>query len=427
MPNPADFIALSKRQGVPEGDAYRYEELSRLNSDLLTLQRELARKNADLEREITERNRVETALRQSDARLRFTLEATHVGQWDLDLVTGDVQRTLGHDLIFGYDSLQSEWSYDLFLNRHCHPADRALFDQKFKEALAKGQSWESEYRFIHTDQSVRWMWAKGDVYLRDGDKPLRMAGLIMDITDRKKIEQDHQRLATELNRSNTDLEQFAYVASHDLQEPLRAVAGCVQVLQKRYKGSLDAGADELIGHTVEGVSRMQTLINDLLAYSRIATRGQEFVSSDLAGVVGRALASLQSSVKESAAVVTQDTLPTIKADRGQMTQLFQNLIGNALKYRGTAAPNVHIGVQRHEGEWVFSVRDNGIGIKKEFFDRIFILFQRLHNRTKYTGTGIGLAICKKIVERHGGRIWVESEPGNGSTFFFTIPDQEEKS
>jgi light-regulated signal transduction histidine kinase (bacteriophytochrome) len=269
------------------------------------------------------------------------------------------------------------------------------------------------------------MWAKGAVYLKDGDKPLRMAGLIMDVTDRKKVEEEHQRLAAELTRSNTDLEQFAYVASHDLQEPLRAVAGCVQVLQRRYKGKLDARADELIGHTVEGVTRMQTLINDLLTYSRIATRGDEFTDTDLGGVVGQALAHLQSSVKESGAVVTQDCLPTLEADRGQMTQLFQNLIGNALKYRGDATPAVHIGAQRREGEWVFSVRDNGIGIKTEFFDRIFILFQRLHTRAQYTGTGIGLAICKKIVERHNGRIWVESEAGKGSTFFFTIPDPEE--
>jgi light-regulated signal transduction histidine kinase (bacteriophytochrome) len=204
------------------------------------------------------------------------------------------------------------------------------------------------------------------------------------------------------------------------------VAGCVQVLQKRYKGNLDARADELIGHTVEGVNRMQTLINDLLAYSRIATRGQEFASTDFTGVVETALANLQGSLKESEAIVTLDALPTVMADRGQITQLFQNLIGNALKYRRPeAAPNVHIGVQRHEGEWLFSVRDNGIGIGKEFFDRIFILFQRLHTRVQYTGTGIGLAICKKIVERHGGRIWVESEPGNGATFLFTIPAREE--
>lgn len=233
----------------------------------------------------------------------------------------------------------------------------------------------------------------------------------------------HLRISAEnLARSNAELEQFAYVASHDLQEPLRAVSGCVQILQKRYHDQLDAYAGELIGHTVAGAARMQTLIHDLLAFSRIGTRGKEFEPTECNAVVNQALANLAVAVKESAAQVTVADLPTVQADATQLTHLFQNLIGNAVKYRGERAVEIHVAADRQQTGWRFRVRDNGIGIAPEYFARIFVIFQRLHTRKEYTGTGIGLAICKKVVERHGGRIWLESEPGNGSTFFFTLPD-----
>jgi PAS domain S-box-containing protein len=248
-----------------------------------------------------------------------------------------------------------------------------------------------------------------------------------DITDTVFLEVERQRLNTELTRSNADLQQFAYVASHDLQEPLRAVSGCVQIIDKRYRSQLDVSAEELIGHTVDGVRRMQTLISDLLDFSRIAKPGDGFVSTDLDLALGEALANLEASIRETDARVTRDPLPTILADRGQMTRLFQNLVGNALKFRGSSKPIINIGVHRADHAWRFSVRDNGIGIQKDYFDRIFVLFQRLHTRDKYPGTGIGLAICKKIVERHGGLISVESAPGVGSTFSFTVPDKEVRS
>ncbi len=225
----------------------------------------------------------------------------------------------------------------------------------------------------------------------------------------------------ELKRSNEDLEQFAYVASHDLQEPLRMITNYLQLLRQRYKDKLDASADDFIGFALDGSKRMHQLIHDLLTYSRVGTHGKEFVRTDCAQALANALANLRVAIEESRAEITHDPLPTVRGDEVQLTQLFQNLIGNAVKFRGEAAPRIHIGVQRTGTEWEVSVRDNGIGIAPEDFQRIFIVFQRLHSREKYPGTGIGLSVCKKIVERHGGRIWVESKPGHGTTFYFTLP------
>jgi light-regulated signal transduction histidine kinase (bacteriophytochrome) len=241
------------------------------------------------------------------------------------------------------------------------------------------------------------------------------------ITARKKMELELQTQAQALEKSNAELEQFAYVASHDLQEPLRAVAGCSQILQRRYGAQLDAGGEELIRHIVDGADRMHRLIHDLLAYSRVDRQKIELVPVDAGDAVRRALANLSEAIREAGASVACDTLPTVPADPAQLTQLFQNLIGNAIKYRGHAAPRVGVAVQQTGAEWEFSVRDNGIGIEPQYFERIFNLFQRLHTRNEYPGTGIGLAICKKIAQRHGGRIWVKSVPGHGSTFYFSIP------
>ncbi|MBU4426123.1 MAG: HAMP domain-containing protein [Proteobacteria bacterium] len=262
--------------------------------------------------------------------------------------------------------------------------------------------------------------------------------LAKEMAERKRTQQVLRERTEALERSNRDLEEFAYIASHDLQEPLRMVASYTQLLARRYKGKLDSDADEFIAYAVDGATRMKALINDLLSYSRVGTKGKDFEPTDCEAVFDRTLDNLQKAVEESGAKLTHDSLPTVMADDMQLGQLFQNLIGNAVKFQSEEPPSIHMSCERIEESaignrqsamnkgWIFSVRDNGIGIDPEFTKRVFIIFQRLHKRGEYPGTGIGLAICKKIVERHGGRIWVESQSGKGSTFYFTIPRREEK-
>lgn len=245
--------------------------------------------------------------------------------------------------------------------------------------------------------------------------------LVREQRDLVRAQQSLEESIAELARSNADLQQFAYVASHDLQEPLRMVASYTQLLARRYKGKLDSDADEFIGYAVDGASRMQRLINDLLAYSRVTAQDKVFERVDCNGLVEEVLSNLRVAVEENRAVVTHDPLPTVMADGGQLGQLFQNLIGNAIKFRGKEPPKVYVSAERRTGEWLFSVRDNGVGVDPQYAERIFVIFQRLHNREEYPGTGMGLAICKKIVERHGGRIWVVSQTGQGATFHFTLP------
>jgi signal transduction histidine kinase/CHASE3 domain sensor protein len=279
----------------------------------------------------------------------------------------------------------------------------------------------------------------GDLARRDGLTPLpiefacaplrefgELRGAVLtfrDVAERRAAQLTLEERNRELGRSNADLEQFAYVASHDLQEPLRAVVSYLQLLERRYGAQLDERATRYIGHAVDGGHRMQALITDLLTYSRVGRRGDAMERIEFQDIFDRALNHLQIAIEESEAVVSyQEPMPSIVADPTQMLQLIQNLLANAIKFRGDAAPRIHVSAERIDGAWRFAVRDNGIGIAPEYRDRVFVLFQRLHGREEYAGTGIGLAVCKKIVERHGGELWVESTEGGGSTFKFTIPD-----
>jgi PAS domain S-box-containing protein len=278
---------------------------------------------------------------------------------------------------------------------------------------------------------TRWVSVTGEPVYDENGRFRGYRGVGSDITERKHAEAQLRRAhdelakkADELQRSNAELEQFAYVASHDLQEPLRMVSSYTQLLAKRYKEQLPAEAQEFMHFTVDGAARMKQLIEDLLAYSRVGTKGKEFKPVALEAPLKRAVTNLRAAIEESGAAVTSDTLPTVDIDEVQLAQLFQNLIGNGLKFKGQAAPRIHVSAREENAEWRVSISDNGIGIEPQYFERIFMLFQRLHAMGEYPGTGIGLAICKKVAERHGGRIWVTSTPGAGSTFHFTLPRKD---
>lgn len=302
-----------------------------------------------------------------------------------------------------------------------HPQDAAKTTEAFYRVRQSKGSGVINFRALHKSGRVIDVQALMITILKD-DKPVGKRGVMMDVTERQRLVNAQTRYATMLRRSNEELQQFAYVASHDLQEPLRMVTSYLQLLESRYSDNLDADAHEFIGYAVDGAVRMKALITDLLVYSRVDGGEKDFEEFDLQLSLNKALADMALKIEDSGAVITYDPMPSIKADRTQITQLFQNLISNAIKFqRGSNVPQVHIGVMRKENEWQFSVRDNGIGIGSQYMDRIFVIFQRLNRKDEYPGTGIGLAICKKVVERHGGRIWVESTVGEGTTFYFTIP------
>jgi len=290
--------------------------------------------------------------------------------------------------------------------------------------ITSGREWTGEFHNKKKNGELYWEKAKISPIKNKDGVITHFVALKEDVTALKLAEEALKRHTEELERSNRELEQFAYVASHDLQEPLRIVAGYVQLLSRRYKGKLDEKAEEFISFALDATKRMQALISDLLAYSRIGAGGKDFGSVDMEKVLDSTLLDLNPALSERGAEVTRSPLPSVKGDEPQLRRLFQNLIGNAVKYC-SEMPRIHVSAEKKADSWLFSIRDNGIGIAPRHHDRIFQIFQRLHAKNEYSGTGIGLAICKKVVENHGGRIWVESEAEKGSTFYFTIPTRGE--
>ena len=374
----------------------------------------------NLEKSGTERKRMEVAVREALRYAESIVETVRepLVVLDIDLKILSANRSFYNTFKVIPDETIGNFIYDLGNQQRDIPRLRTLFEDILPKNT-KFDNFEVEHDFPIIGRKIMLLNARR-IYRKDiGTQMILLA--IEDITEHKRREEELKKLSEELARSNTDLRDFAYVASHDLKKPLQSIEGFAKLLGRRYKGKLDAKADEFIEYIGSGVKRMQMLIKDLLEYSQVGAKEKKFKPTDCSGVVQKAVGNLQAAIEESNAVVTYDELPTVMVDTPQMISLFQNLIDNAIKFRGEEAPRVHISAERKGDEWVFSIRDNGIGIDPKDSEQIFGMFQRLHGSTEYPGTGIGLAICKKIVGQHGGHIWVESELGKGSTFFFTLP------
>lgn len=372
------------------------------------------------------RRQAEHATHESEARFRSLTELSSDWYWEQDAEYRFVQvsRGISESIHIPQEAFigKRRWELDVIglapEEVRAHIADlharRTFQDLEFATRDASGK--------------LHWVSVSGQPIFDEEGRFTGYRGIGKDITRRKTDEaalreahDELERKARELTRSNDELQQFAYVASHDLQEPLRMVSSYTQLIVRRYDAQLDADGREFMGYIVDGAARMKQLIEDLLAYSRVGTRGAGLQDVDSGTALDKALANLRAAREASGAEVTRGDLPQVIADGAQLVQLFQNLIGNAMKFRGKEPPRIHVEAQEQAEAWVFTVKDNGIGLDPQYSDRIFLMFQRLHNKAEYAGTGIGLAICKKIVERHGGRIWVDSRPGEGATFGFTLP------
>ena len=372
----------------------------------------------ELNAEIAERNKAQAELAREKALTDYIIDSLPgvFYLFDEQGVMHRWNRNLEKVIGYTHEEIANMSPLDMFTGQ-----DREHIYQAIHQVFVDGRG-EAEASYCTRDGRLIPHAFTGVRVEVDG-KPM-LIGVGIDITGRKQMEQRLEAANLELQRSNQELEQFAYVASHDLQEPLRMVSSYTQLLEKRYKDQLDDSARTFIHYAVDGATRMQGLINDLLAYSRIATKGNEFKLLSSQRAFESALANMQGLIDEIQAEVTNDPLPEIVGDFGQLARVFQNLLSNALKYRKKEiTPRIHVSAEDEDTEWRFSVQDNSIGMDPQYANRIFQIFKRLHTAREYPGTGMGLSLCKRIIERHGGRIWVESEPNVGSTFFFTIPKQ----
>jgi PAS domain S-box-containing protein len=360
--------------------------------------------------DITDRKQAEETLRRERELLRAIIDTVPAMITLYEPDTKRLQLNREFERLIGW-STQDAVGVSLIEQCYPDPDEREQIRQ-FMESCREG--WMDIRMRARDGRIIETSWA--NVRLTNG----LQIGIGIDITARKRAE-------TEVRRANAELQQFAHIVSHDLQEPLRTVGSFVSLLAKRYQGRFDADAEEYIAFAVDGARRMQQMIQDLLAYSRMGGQAREFTPIDCEGVLARVMRDLQGAITEQHATITHDPLPTVVGDGVRLRQVFQNLLGNALKFRGEAPPCVHISAQRLPQQWQLVVRDNGIGIDPTQMGRLFQVFQRLHPRSAYPGTGIGLAMCKKIVEQHGGQIWVESAPGQGAAFFFTLPLRDPES
>jgi PAS domain S-box-containing protein len=377
-------------------------------------------------RDITELKKTQQALLASNDRFYYATKATSDAIWEWDVANDVFYFGEGYTALFGYETTESTlsgWSGTI----HSTDRDRVL-EQLMAVVFHSAESlWVSEYRFLKKDGAVAFVRNRCIVLRDNKGQPVRLVGALQDITLQK--EHEHSLLALnrrlteqtkKLKQSNRELENFAYVASHDLQEPLRSVSTFVQLLQKRYAEKLDEKARQYIGFVVEGASHMRQLIVNMLEYSRVDAASEPVVVLDVNDLIDQVIRIHRNDIAQTAAEITCKNLPVIRGRQSLLIQLFQNLIGNALKYRSASPPRITVGCREKKRHWLFYVKDNGIGIREEFYTKIFEMFQRLHARDEYSGTGIGLAICKKIVHLHGGEIRVKSVPGEGSTFLLTL-------
>ncbi|HEX7468450.1 MAG TPA: ATP-binding protein, partial [Methanobacterium sp.] len=372
-------------------------------------------------RDITVKKEIEAALKKGERSLAEAQQIAHIGSWEWNIKTGDI--TWSNELysIYGVDPDKFTPTLSSF-DDYMHPDDVDYVNQHVDQLMSEGKSHNFDFRIVLDDGTVRVLNTLAEVAEFDNNgKPSMIVGINQDITERKEIELKLNENIKKLAQSNKELEQFAYITSHDLREPLRMITSFLQLLERRYTDQLDENANEFIGFAVDGAKRLDAMTSDLLQYSRITRGEREIKPVNFEHVLEEALLNLKVPIEESHAVITHDPLPTINGDEKLNVQLFQNLIGNAIKYRSQETPKIHISAIKEKNQYLFSIKDNGIGMLPEHLEQIFTIFKRLHTNEEYEGTGIGLAIAQKIVHQQGGQIWVESELRKGTTFYFSIP------
>ncbi|HYP07326.1 MAG TPA: PAS domain-containing protein, partial [Bryobacteraceae bacterium] len=372
--------------------------------------------------DITNRLQAEQELRRSEERQRLAVEAGKVGLWHWDIAANHVEWS---DFIYelhGLEKGEFGGTVEDFAAL-VHPEDRELVSEALSSALAGKADYHVEFRALRPDGTLRWIFTNGKVRFQNG-QPVQMLGAMLDMTESKAAAEALTKANEELRRANEDLNQFAYSASHDLREPLRMIALYTQLLQRKHLDALGGDAPRFVGYVVDGVKRMDTLLRDLLEYTEAVSSGADTPreSVDMARVFEMVRANVAAMIQETGAIISADPLPVLQWRQSHALQVLQNLIVNAIRYRDPArTPRIHVACEKHLRSWQFSVSDNAIGVDPRYHERIFGMFKRLHSSEKYEGTGIGLAICQKVIQRNGGRIWIESELGAGSTFYFTCP------